>query len=107
MAAYVIIETDVRDQERYDRYKEQAARAVAVAGGRYIARGGELVVLEGEWRPKRLVVLEFDDLEAAKRWYDSPEYRNARTLREGAASLQMVAVEGQSINETGEAARTR
>jgi uncharacterized protein (DUF1330 family) len=64
-------------------------------------------VLEGEWRAKRLVVLEFDELEAVKRWYDSPDYRDARTLREGAASLLMVAVEGQSLNETGEAARTR
>ena len=64
-------------------------------------------MLEGEWRSKRLGVLEFDELEAVKRWYDSPDYRDARTLREGAASLQMVAVEGQSLNETGEAARTR
>ena len=94
MAAYVIVETDVQDQERYDRYKERAAGALAAAGGRYLARGGELAVLEGDWRPKRLVVLEFDDLEAAKRWYDSPDYRDARTLREGAATLQMVAVEG-------------
>ena len=51
-------------------------------------------MLEGDWRPKRIVVLEFEDLEAVKRWYDSPEYREARRLREGAATLQAVAVEG-------------
>jgi uncharacterized protein (DUF1330 family) len=94
MPAYVIVETDVRDPEQYERYRAAAAAAIAAGGGRYIARGGELAVLEGDWRPKRMVVLEFEDLEAAKRWYDSPEYREARRLREGAATLQAVAVEG-------------
>jgi uncharacterized protein (DUF1330 family) len=61
---------------------------------RYLVRGGELAVLEGDWEPSRLVVLEFEDLEAAKRWYDSERYRQARTLREGAARLRMVAVQG-------------
>ena len=51
-------------------------------------------MLEGDWRPKRIVVLEFEDLEAAKRWYHSPEYREAKRLREGAATLRAVAVEG-------------
>jgi uncharacterized protein (DUF1330 family) len=59
-----------------------------------LARGGELAVLEGDWRPTRLVVLEFEDLAAAKRWYDSESYRQARQLREGAAHLRMVAVQG-------------
>jgi uncharacterized protein (DUF1330 family) len=94
MPAYVITETDVHDPERYRRYMAATPEVVAAAGGRFVARGGELAVLEGDWRPKRLVVLEFDDLDAAKRWYDSPEYREARRLREGAATLHMVAVEG-------------
>lgn len=94
MPAYVIVETDVRDPEQYERYRAAAAAAIAAGGGRYIARGGELAVLEGDWRPKRIVVLEFEDLEAAKRWYDSPEYREAKQLRKGAATLQAVAVEG-------------
>jgi uncharacterized protein (DUF1330 family) len=94
MPAYVIVETDVRDPEQYERYRAAAAAAIAAGGGRYIARGGELAVLEGDWRPKRIVVLEFEDLEAAKRWYDSPEYREARRLREDAATLHAVAVEG-------------
>ena len=51
-------------------------------------------MLEGDWNPTRLVVLEFEDLEAAKRFYDSPEYQAAKKLREGAANLNMVAVEG-------------
>jgi uncharacterized protein (DUF1330 family) len=95
MPAYVIAETDVHDAEAYERYKAAAPATIAAYGGRYLARGGELSVLEGEWDPARMVVLEFDDLETAKRWYDSPEYRAARELREGAATFRVVAVQGQ------------
>jgi len=59
-----------------------------------VARGGELAVLEGDWHPARLVVLEFEDLAAARRWYESEGYRAARQLRQGAARLRMVAVQG-------------
>ena len=94
MSAYVIIETDVHDPEQYERYKAASPDAIAAGGGRFVARGGELAVLEGDWHPSRLVVLEFEDLETVKRWYDSPGYREVRRLREGAASLRVVAVEG-------------
>jgi uncharacterized protein (DUF1330 family) len=75
-------------RRRYERYRAVSPNAIAAGGGRFIARGGEVVVLEGDWQPKRLVLLEFEDLGAAKRWYDSPEYQEARRLREGAATLQ-------------------
>jgi uncharacterized protein (DUF1330 family) len=94
MAAYVIVETDITDPEGYERYKAAAPGAIAAAGGRYLARGGQLDVFEGDWRPPRLVVLEFEDLAAARRWYDSEGYRQARALREGAARMRMVAVQG-------------
>jgi uncharacterized protein (DUF1330 family) len=94
MPAYVIVETDVHDPERYERYKAASPGAIAAGGGRFLARGGELAVLEGDWYPKRIVLLEFPDLEATKRWYDSPEYAAARELRAGAANLRMVAVAG-------------
>jgi uncharacterized protein (DUF1330 family) len=94
MPAYVIIETDIHDPDQYEQYKAASPAAVASGGGRFVARGGELAVLEGDWQPSRLVILEFPDLEAAKHWYDSPEYVEARKLREGAANLRMVAVEG-------------
>jgi uncharacterized protein (DUF1330 family) len=94
MPAYLIVETDIHDPERYARYQQASPGAVAAGGGRFIVRGGELAVLEGDWQPKRLVLLEFENLEAAKRFYDSPEYREARALREGAAHLNMVAVQG-------------
>ena len=94
MPAYVIVETDITDPERYEQYKAASPGAVAAGGGRFIVRGGELAVLEGEWNPARLVVLEFPDLDAAKRWYDSPEYEQAKRIRQGAANLRMVAVQG-------------
>jgi uncharacterized protein (DUF1330 family) len=94
MPAYVIVETDITDPEQYERYKAASPGAVAAAGGRFVVRGGELAVLEGDWQPSRLVVLEFEDLEAAKRWYDSERYQQARRLREGAARIRMVAVQG-------------
>src|SRR5690348_7896414 len=94
MPAYVIVETDIHDAEQYDHYRAASPDAVHSGGGRFVVRGGELEVLEGDWNPSRLVILEFPDLEAAKRWYDSPEYQDAKRLREGAANLRMVAVEG-------------
>ena len=94
MPAYVIAETDVHDQEQYDRYKAAAPETIAAYGGRYLARGGELDVLEGDWSPPRLVILEFDDLEAVRRWYRSSEYQEVTQLRDGAATMRIVAVEG-------------
>jgi uncharacterized protein (DUF1330 family) len=94
MPAYVIVETDITDPEQYERYKAASPGAVAAGGGRFVARGGELAVLEGDWEPSRVVILEFPDLDAAKAWYASEQYQAAKELREGAATLKMVAVEG-------------
>jgi uncharacterized protein (DUF1330 family) len=94
MPAYVIVETDVHDPEQYERYKAASPGAVHAADGRFVVRGGELAVLEGDWNPARLVILEFPDLETAKRWYESAQYQEAKRLRDGAANLRMVAVQG-------------
>jgi len=94
MPAYLIVETDITDPEQYEQYKAASPGAIAAAGGRFLVRGGEMTVLEGDWQPKRLVLIEFDDLETAKRFYESEEYRAAMKLREGAANLNMVAVQG-------------
>ena len=94
MTAYLIVETDVTDPEQYEQYKAASPGAVAAGGGRFLVRGGDMAVLEGDWTPKRLVVLEFEDLEAAKRFYESEQYQTAKQLREGAAHFRMVAVEG-------------
>ena len=94
MPAYLIVETDITDPEQYEQYKAASPGAVAAGDGRFLVRGGEMTVLEGDWSPARLVVLEFEDLEAAKRFYESDEYQAAKKLREGAATFKMVAVEG-------------
>jgi uncharacterized protein (DUF1330 family) len=94
MPAYVIVETDITDPVQYEQYKAASPDAVGAGGGRFVVRGGELAVLEGDWHPSRLVVLEFEDLDAAKRWYASDEYREVMKLRAGAARLNMVAVQG-------------
>ena len=94
MPAYVIVETDVHDPDQYEQYKAASPDSVHGGGGRFVVRGGELAVLEGDWDPSRLVILEFPDLEAAKRWYVSSQYQEVKRLREGAASLNMVAVQG-------------
>lgn len=94
MSAYVIVETDITDAAQYEKYRAASPGAVAAGGGRFVVRGGELAVLEGDWEPSRIVVLEFPDLAAARRWYDSEVYQQAKTLREGAARLRMVAVQG-------------
>jgi uncharacterized protein (DUF1330 family) len=94
MPAYVIVETDIVDAAQYERYKAASPAAIAAGGGRFLVRGGELAVLEGDWEPSRLVVLEFPDLPAARRWYESEVYDEAKKLRAGAARLRMVAVQG-------------
>ena len=94
MPAYVIVETDISDTEQYEKYKAASPTAIAAGGGHFLVRGGELAVLEGDWHPSRLVLLEFDDLAAAKRWYESDIYKETKKLREGAARLHIVAVQG-------------
>ena len=94
MPAYVVIETDIHVPEQYERYKAASPAAVAAGGGRFVVRGGETAVLEGDWNPSRIVILEFPDLETAKTWYASEGYKEVKKLRDGAARLNMVAVAG-------------
>jgi uncharacterized protein (DUF1330 family) len=96
MSAFVIVDIDVTDPDRYEVYKQMAPEAVHLYGGRYIARGGAVETLEGDWAPSRLVILEFDSVEQAKAWWDSPEYRDARGIRHQSARSQMIVVEGMS-----------
>jgi uncharacterized protein (DUF1330 family) len=92
--AYIIAQASVANPEQYEGYKTLAGAAVAKYGGKYIVRGGATHLLEGDWAPPRLVILEFESVEQAKRFYDSPEYRAARAQRQGAAQMNMLVVEG-------------
>ena len=94
MPAYILVEIDVRDPETYERYKALAPPTIAAYGGKYLARGGKTEVLEGDWVPKRLVLLEFDSAERAKAWWASTEYEEAKALRQQCASTRMVVLEG-------------
>jgi uncharacterized protein (DUF1330 family) len=77
MTAYVIVDIDVHDPVGYDEYKKLAPAAVELYGGKYIARGGKTETLEGDWTPSRLVILQFDNSEQAKKWLNSDEYHEA------------------------------
>lgn len=94
MAAYIIADSNVTDPAAYEQYRARVPAAIAKHGGRFLARGGEVAVLEGDWSPRRVVVIEFPSLEAAKAFYDSPEYQAARALRAEAATIDMLAVAG-------------
>ena len=94
MSGYVIVDIEVRDPKQYERYKELAPPAIAAYGGKYIARGGKVTVLEGDWNPKRCVILEFPSAAQAVAWWNSPEYTAARKVRQECASANMIVVEG-------------
>jgi uncharacterized protein (DUF1330 family) len=94
MAAYVIVDVEVKDPVRYEEYRKLAGKAVEAFGGRFLVRGGRVRTLEGTWDPGRVVVLEFPTAERAREWWNSPEYRPARALRQETASTQMILVEG-------------
>jgi len=94
MTAYVIVDINVTDPVRYEDYKQLAAPTVELYGGKYIARGGKTETFEGDWSPTRLVILQFDSMEQAKKWLNSAEYSGARSLRHATAITQMVAIEG-------------
>ena len=94
MSAYVVVEIEVLDLERYETYKQLAPSSIAQYGGRYIARGGDVTTLEGAWSPKRLVILEFPSVDQAKAWWNSAEYAEAKALRQAVARTQMIVVAG-------------
>ena len=94
-AAYLIVESKVSDPAKFKAYFDAAPEVARAFGAEYLARGGRMAVLEGDWAPTRLTLLRYPSLEAAQRMYDSPAYRAARELRAGATTLfNMVVVEG-------------
>lgn len=95
MPAYVILDAKVSDPERYKQYMALSPAAIEAAGGRFLVRGGAHEVLEGNWEPSRLVMVEFPDLASARAFYDSAQYREARARRAGATEyFNMVVVQG-------------
>lgn len=94
MAAYFIAQMNVTDPEAYKAYAAQAQATIPQYGGKYVVRGGAITPLEGEFEYERVVVLEFEDVEAAKRWYNSPDYAPLAAQRQGASVGKVIIVEG-------------
>ena len=93
-SGYIIAYVQVTNPEQYVEYRKWSTEAMQVHGAEVCVRGGQVAVLEGDWAPERVVVLKFSSFEAAKSFYDSPEYLKARQAREGASIMRMICVEG-------------
>jgi uncharacterized protein (DUF1330 family) len=94
MTAYLVAQVRIDDEETYRRYREAVPELVDRFGGRFRVRGGELEVLEGAWPMPRLVIIEFQSRDAARLFYDSPEYQKILPLRQSASRGNVAIVEG-------------
>ena len=94
MAAYFILDMDVHDRAGMREYLERVPGTLAKYGGRYVVRGGAFEVVEGNWQPTRVVMLEFPSMEQAKNWYDGEEYKDMKAARHKCARTDVVLVEG-------------
>ena len=94
MPAYVISDVQMRDPARFEQYRALAADSIARYGGRYVVRGGAIDVVEGDWTPSALVIVEFPSMARAREWYASAEYAKALAVRQSALTRNLVFVEG-------------
>ncbi len=94
MAAYLVVDIEVTNPAQFEEYKKLAPLAIDKYGGRYLIRGGAYEAIEGDWKPQRLTVVEFDSMEKAKAFYHSAEYQAAIKTRAGAANMNMLLVQG-------------
>ncbi len=94
MSAYLIVELEVTDPAKFQRYRELVPPLIEKYGGRYIVRGGGTEVLEANWEPNRIVVLEFETAQKAKELMESEEYQPVKQIRLESANTNMVLVEG-------------
>lgn len=94
MPAYVIFDVEIRDLARYQDFMSQVKPALEAAGARYLARGGAHRVHEGDWSPRRIVILEFPSVAAWQAFYDGPVYQGLKPIRDECSSARLVSVEG-------------
>jgi len=95
MPMHMIIESKVKDKAKYQQYVLKVPDTVKPFGGRYLARGNKVIPLFGEWKPERMIILEFPSKESIDRWLSSPEYQMIKTLREEGAETRAVIIEGE------------
>ena len=94
MAGYVIVNDDITDEAVFAEFRERVGATVEAHGGRYLVRGGATEVADGDWTPDRLVVIEFDSVEQARAWLNSPEYSEIKGIRARSASASVIIAEG-------------
>ncbi len=94
MPAYVVADVEVTDPVAFGEYLKAGPAIIAAHGGSYVARGGAVEVLEGNWAPTRMTIIKFDSVAQARAWIESPEYRPLRAIRHKAAKSKIVIVEG-------------
>lgn len=94
MAGYVIAEVEIVDPQGFEDYRRLVPATIEKYGGKFVVRGGNTETLEGQWQPKRLVIIQFDSVERAKQWWASEEYREAKALRQRTAITNLVVAEG-------------
>ena len=94
MAAYVIVEIEIVDPVGFEEYKKRVVPIVEKYGGQYIAVSDQVETLEGDWKPKRIVVLEFEAMQRAKDWLNCEEYSEPRKMRHRTAKTNMLLVDG-------------
>jgi uncharacterized protein (DUF1330 family) len=94
MPAYVIFDVEIRDLARYQDFMSQVKPALEAIGARYLARGGTHKVHEGDWSPRRIVILEFPSMAAWEAFYNGPVYQGLKQIRDECSSARLVSVEG-------------
>ena len=94
MPAFVLANVTIHDPVRYEDYKRMVPATLVPFGGRFVVRGGLTEILEGAWQPSRLVLLEFPSVERARAWWNSPEYAEARALRQATSDGTLIILEG-------------
>jgi uncharacterized protein (DUF1330 family) len=94
MSAYIIFDVKITDARKYQEYMAAVKPALEKVGARYLARGGKFTVHEGDWSPWRIVLLEFPSIETWQSFYNSPTYRQLKTIRDACSSARLVSVQG-------------
>ena len=94
MSAYVVVNVTVTNPDGYQEYVREVQPSIQTYGGRYLIRGGRTEILEGNYVPRRFVVVEFSDFETARRWWNSPEYAAAKKIRQANATTDLFIVDG-------------
>ncbi len=94
MAGYVIVDTEITDMDVYSEFIERVPALVESYGGKFIVRGGAVEVLQGDWKPSRLVVLEFESAEKAADWENSPEFAELKAIRDSASNSNVIVIDG-------------